>query len=510
MTVTKRVLLALVLLVGGMALVYSMKTPEEKGLFIAKGASTYTLTYTQKIFNFALSSSPTPSYVNLDAQLVLNVIDLSDKKITTTVKLQNIDLSLTPENSRLSDALKRYYQRSVKVVFGRDGHIVSMEFAGLESNYVGYRQLLQQLEVVVRDKSRYTLEQHDGLGEYKALYHHEGSVIKRIKKVYTKPVDHTQVLLYSSEATARYKADKNWFESIAFKERLRLLHGNKRLLQTETTIALKRVATDDGKRDTIDEHYFKVSKEEDSDLYQRVEHEQSESYFKAHGYTLENLLAACKEGRKMEDYTRLEQYLRLHPNEIPALYDVIAAAENDVARDLIAVMEVLQLPQSQELLTTIATDDSFTSMNRIRAIIAISGQKTLTNTLYNGLNVLVQDRHDEQTKDLSNTALLALGSISRDSNKNSVEVRETLIGALSNAHGYDAVKTALLAIENAGVSRYVDVLLPYVHDVDRRIRLRAVTMLSPFIDKIAVKDAFEAQLQEEQDKRIRQKLDISR
>ena len=497
-----------IILIALLASFFLFSSDKEEVLFTKEKLQHYQLVYEQKIFDFSLNERPLPSYIRLQAALYLRVISIDPDAVRCAVQLQDVNLSLTPDNPKLTSRLEVYYERSVEVLFTPDGRVKSITFPGLESNYVGYRQLLQQLEMVVSSKNRYRVIQDDSLGEYEAQYSWQDKSLHRHKRVYVKVVGSDEVKLYQSNATLTLSTDINWYHHFDLHERIRLLREGKKLLQVQTEISLDYLDSNPTDYAYIDDRDLVAAQEYDVDLYESIEQEAAEAFFSEQNYDLQQLLALIEAApENIKNYLLLESYLQLHPDMISKLYGPIKEAESRVSRDLIGMLESLQLEASQKLLTVLMQDETVRTLDRTRAIIALAAQQTPTLEVKEGLREMVNTRKDEVNDDLANTALLALGALSHEHQTSMIEDQELIREALGNSDNYNDAKAALLAAKNSGVESYVDSIIPYLSSSDPRLRKRALELLLPYVEAEDVKAAVQERQRVEHEEQIKSILD---
>jgi hypothetical protein len=501
-------------LLAGLAIIAALfyaAVPEKKArLFHQSGLRSYDLEYEQKIFNFLLSSAPAPAFVQMRAKLYFRVLEVGDEKVDVVLQLDQIDLRMEPENAPLTRALREYYGHAVSACFRPDGTLLSMGFPGLEENYAGYRQMFMQMEMLLQERAVYTSLQKDELGSFRADYTRASDRVVRTKKRYD-DTDERSILVYQSKAEALLPSQKNWFESFSLVEKIRIKKEGKKVLQMLTKIrvnASDEVTTEDKKGVAMyDEEDSLEAVRNDTNLFEKIERDQQRDYFTERGYDFAKLLQEIREGSDApEGYAKLESYLKLHPDEIVELHAVINASQNDVARGLIALLESLQLPQSQALLSEMATDPGTVEMNRIRSVIALSGQESPTQNVLSSLEMLAGERGPTGTESLANTALLALGSLGSKSDEAMQASLPTLQKALENASDYNDAKAALLAAKNAGVAPLVNEIIPYLSSENVKLRKLSVSLLSGYTDNAAVQADIRQQRLAEQDADVKKAL----
>ena len=145
-------------------------------------------------------------------------------------------------------------------------------------------------------------------------------------------------------------------------------------------------------------------------------------------------------------------------------------------------------------------------MNRIRSVIALSGQESPTQNVLSSLEMLAGERGPTGTESLANTALLALGSLGSKSDEAMQASLPTLQKALENASDYNDAKAALLAAKNAGVAPLVNEIIPYLSSENVKLRKLSVSLLSGYTDNAAVQADIRQQRLAEQDADVKKAL----
>lgn len=511
MTATRFFAGSAVILAIVLALFYTASSEKEASLFHQSGVRSYDLAYQQKIFNFLVSDTPTPAFVHLKAKLRFRVLAVGDEKVDVALQLDRIDLRMEPENALLTEALTAYYSRVVFAVFRPDGTLSSMAFPGLDENYAGYRQMFMQMEMPIQERTSYTALQKDELGSYSADYSRTSDSVVRTGKHYENTGERS-VLVYDSKAEALFSAQKNWYERFSLTEKIRIKKEGRKALQTLTSITLSAVDDVTGQegKETVayDGDALLEAAENDTNVFERIEQEQQRAYFSEYGYDLSKLLKEIEaDPNRLEGYAKLETYLKLHPDHIKELYTVINTSQDSVARDFISVMESLQLPEAQSLLSEIAADPANHEMNRIRSAIALSGQDAPTQETLSSLMMLAEEKDPSEPCSLCNTALLALGNLSSKRDEVMQTSLPILRSALADASNYNDAKAALLAAKNAGVAPLLNEIIPYTRYENTKLRKLSVSLLKEYIADDAVQAALQQQRLTEDDAEVKKMLD---
>jgi hypothetical protein len=500
MTATKFLaasLTAVAVLWGGWMLFAPQKhpLPSSTHLYTAKQMRCYRLSYRQKIFNFLLGDTPAPTHTLLDAKLCLKITAIDSQQVEATIQLYGIDLQTRPPQRQLTDHLSRYYARPVSATFSPDGRILDLRFPGKAANYAGYRQMLQQMELITGEHDQ-TLTQHDELGTYQTRYLYKPGSIHRQKMRYTAASQTHRILLYHSDANGTYD---NGYTTLNLHEKLRILDGNEKIAQIHTDIHMEPVDEDDprpGSMTSIPEVKRAEMVQNDSDLFETLRNANKREAFSKKGIDATSLLASIHaDPNDPKRYNELEDYLRLYPDKIASVRTALKQADNTEARNLIATLDALNLPAAQAILADLAADPDAVTMNRIRSIIALGGQTKPAPEVLQALSELTEETETEVETDLANTAQLAIGSLCRDP-EIAAQYGDRIRDALTAASTYTEAKIALLTAKNAGTVTYIDAILPYVHHHDARLRKWAITILTPHLNA-EIDMAFQKQMEVE-------------
>ena len=113
---------------------------------------------------------------------------------------------------------------------------------------------------------------------------------------------------------------------------------------------------------------------------------------------------------------QLLSVLRSNPEfmrRIPAILKSRNLISDEASAKLIYALRVIDTPEAQRILVSIATDLTQSHVNILRAVIAMGGLKNPTDATIASLWELVEERGNEDQDDISNTALLSIGIIGR-------------------------------------------------------------------------------------------------
>jgi hypothetical protein len=490
----------------GWAIWEEKPSPSPK-LFTRIGTQIYKMSYHQKIFNFLLEKNPSAAHTALEATLYLKILSIQKEKIEALIQLKKVYLKSTPSNTLLTNKLAEYYSRTVGITFAPNGQILSFAFPGLAENYVGYKQMFQQMEILFLPEYKEKQIQTDTLGTYEADYHYTANRVIRHKRRYTSSSQNNRILLYASEANTTTLG--KWYTDFTMHENLRILHKKEKLAEIHTQIKLIPYTPTEISQEPIvllTEEKRLARIKYDKNIFKSIEEIQLKQAFQKKRTTLKHLLATIIQApNNLSYWNDLELFLRLYPNKINDLLPYLNQDNTPIARDIIAILEHLGLAQSQDLLATVSTDSDSDPMNRIRSIIALSSQKQPTDSVLLALEELIDSRDDDNQKDRADTALLALGSLCKNPTV-ATEYSEYIQNALENASNYSTSKIAILSAKNGGTLPWIEGLIPYLHASDSRLRSLSLTALSIHIEDARVRNALEAQLHREQNPKIKERI----
>jgi hypothetical protein len=199
---------------------------------------------------------------------------------------------------------------------------------------------------------------------------------------------------------------------------------------------------------------------------------------------LDSLVARLDAGEDSADVRRALEELLL---QVPALADLVpemideSRLKDHTAATLLHVLELAGTPESQEALTCVLNDGRRSRVSRLRAIVALGGVVHPTKETMAQLWTCFADRSHELGVDLSNTAVLALGCMSRSLRDVDPERYEQsksrLLEALRGGFDSRQVSMVLKALGNSGDPSLVDSISPYLDASVSSVRSAAAQSL---------------------------------
>jgi hypothetical protein len=197
-------------------------------------------------------------------------------------------------------------------------------------------------------------------------------------------------------------------------------------------------------------------------------------------------------------YHELLDLLRSTPGLIESVPAVLQAGAGslDGSDALIRGLEEIGTGAAQEALLAIPSDGSLRHTDRLRAIIALGGVESPTEAAFAGLWALAGQRSDPASLDLSNTALLALGSAGSrlvDAPERRAAVRSGLVDRLRATEDVGERTMLLKAIGNLRDVTLGGLVVESLFDESAPVRAAAAWTLGALQD-VANRDTLAMQL----------------
>jgi hypothetical protein len=419
-------------------------------------------------------------------------------------KLEGVGIS--PE---VLEALRPYYESMFLVKYDVSGKILEMNFSAMKENVVGLEQLTYLLEMINLEKKSYKLSQDDSMGEYVALYKKDKQQLYKYKNHYSKvinPNESYSIKVKNFHALAEIDTEGNWIKKLDLKESLEVTNkdNNSRYAHNTNTIALNKLDSFISKdleiykeSRSVDEilKAFSQERAKDISIFELLADMNTKKYFKESKATVDSL---AKNIFTSSDYFEIKEYIRLFPDDTEQLKRVILDANESTSMRLIAMLPLTNTVESQKLLISIATDDKARYMDKIRSIIALGEFKMPVRESIDTLTHLSTSYSNEQEEDLANTALLALATYAKNSDKQE-EVSTVLRAEYVLAENLSKEKTLLLAMQNAGAEHFIDEIGESLQSSSMKIRMLAIETLSTIEDKEFRDSLLKQELQTQKD-----------
>ncbi len=347
--------------------------------------------------------------------------------------------------------------------------------------------------------------EEDGIGEYKSVYRAKKGYIVKQKQIYNRINNTGLYQLKNSKMNAaigenskiiiNYVKSSNWIYSIRGVDNIEFIMNKKQMAAShiETTLKLADYNPDINLNIWKEENLFSTleavwgsGRQKGGSVLNDDEALSLKKKFE--GKTFNGILKKFTVTGNMvpwESISLLKDYLTVNPAQcvLVSKYLLGGSLNNVQQAALIHVLELTGHSDAQNTLLNIVNSRSHTDMNRVRSIIALSGISRLSDDSVAGLQNLWESGEKGVDRELSDTAILALGNISslqnedagdEDAVRRKKNINDFIEKKLSEASDTSSIATILTAIQNTGDSAFIDQVMPRMNDGDLRIRISAV------------------------------------
>ncbi len=421
--------------------------------------------------------------VHLSAKLrgILNARFFRDSRSQPVALMQFSPLSVRSGNPEMSRALTVRYSDPFVVLFRPDGHIEAVHFKGNDEEHQGIAELLGTLQTVLEGRQEYTTVEKLPDGNATVRYRHKNRTLLQKERLTFESPDSVEKQFVESRFLCRISPV--WIERIDGNETVRFVKNGYEKIRSESRYRLRKTEQAPDRtlfiwrfRGSIDTLIDRYRNDEDEKYFERLAEEANKAYFKKKGITVASLLKDL-DAEDLRRLNELVEYLKLHPEAARQLYEAVAKADDDLAAALINVLERAGTPRAQKILRDIAGSETFTHMNRLRAVVALGGVEKPTNESVDFLWRTYRQRETAEEKDLSNTALLNVAIAAPRSEKNDEIDQKLRDEYTERTDDPSRRRIILLSMQNAGAARFRDEIFEALDDKDITVKTAAVKAL---------------------------------
>lgn len=448
--------------------------------------SAYKLKYISDIEIYLGDKNTNNDRFNLSGILNFKVLKNVENDVIAAIQLS--ELSIDSSNITFSKELKKLYSELFLIEFAKDGTILNTYFKYKKEDYNGIAQLLAVIQTILQDKMTYNQIEDNHNGSVGTKYIRDDKNGNKIDKKRLKYIsmNDNNININIVNSNTKIKIDKQWIDEVDSVEQLEVYQNGTKLMKTKNIIRLtKQNHLIDNSleiwqykydvENTI-EQYNKKSK---VSYFEEKAKEQKKQYFTDNKITIDKLTKNIKDSHDLKNLKRLENYITLNPNDAVLLYNVIKNSKDILGSALINVLENSGTPEAQIVLTKIADSDEFNHMNHLRAVVALGGLEKPTKESIEFLWNTYDTRFDEDSDDLSNTSLLAIGALStkidKEENKLINERLKTEYSASSDETS--KLKVILLSMQNANSANFQDEIFNSLENNSNLVRATAAQCL---------------------------------
>jgi len=352
----------------------------------------------------------------LEGDLYTKVKKIEDDVVWLMVKLDQLRIKQEPiEDHLLLKSLQKLYQQPFLIKLSTHGAMQEFIFKGEAENYGGLEQMLYSMDIPLLDTPSYSLKQEDKLGVYQAYYRRDqqGNLKKEIQS-YLKLADLgivNRIELEKAQINMQPSTQHNWFDTIEGRVKRRLYFDDKLFLSTQNRflIEFKEISTKDPFGEIKDKTLATLKKQAEqnvTNLYEEVYRSRNRELYK--NVNIKQMVDRLDDRRST--YYDLADYLESYPQGMDYVVKVFSSLDEEQAAKLIGVLSlVINQPKVQSGVVDIYHDSSISPNNQISTLITLGFTTQPTEETISFLEGEIY--HPE--REISNTALLGLGRLSR-------------------------------------------------------------------------------------------------
>lgn len=408
--------------------------------FNTKEIDKYHLIFTQQNCQNSLCET-----FKFEANLYTQVKEISGNDIWLILKLH--DIKISANKSALIEKIQKIYQNPFLILISKNGAIKEFVFNGDEQNYGGLKQTIYYLDIPILNKPTYKLTQKDTLGKYEANYNIKQNGIKKQILQYTKLFNQDlidKIKTISSTFKATVVKSHNWLDTLNGEIANELFYNNKLLVVSKNSISLKfeKVSNINIFKKAKNKNIKTIKKEYKNkkfNIYKEVLEERYKKEFQ--NVTIESMVNNLDDS--LLSYSKLKDYLKIYPEKIKYLVKKFNKLDDSKQSKILGYLALISdIPQIQSGLINIYQDNFTSDANKIRDIIALGFTKKPTSKT---IDFLLQELYNDK-EEISNTALLAIGRISKYDNS----LEEIIIQYYKNGN-YSQKQLAIKAMKNGNL-----------------------------------------------------------
>jgi len=282
---------------------------------------------------------------------------------------------------------------------------------------------------------------------------------------------------------------------------------NKKIVEQNNTISLSKQNFDFNKSLAIfkSNNIKKIlnSKKDKKTIFEQNFEKQIKKEIKEKNITLEKVINNIKnEPKNVYSYMNMRNYLRVNPKEILDIAEQFNQFDDYQQMKIIGFVSTIDSPYAQKGLLNILNNPNTTHINKLRSIIGVGFTKHPTDeTEDNILKFIDNNLKDDEKKELSNSALLAIGTFSKIDSHNGEDLENEIISFYQNGKYSSDKITALRAMQNSNPNHFIPQILESLKSDSYRERLVAIKTLLETGNKKQIKDVLNNHLKTEKTKK---------
>ncbi len=411
--------------------------------------------------------------------------------------MQLSDIHLQTSDPLLSQTLKEIYSKLFIVELGEDGEILQSYFDCDKEDSRGLKAMLSTIEVVLRDKKEYQHIEKDAEGEVEVHYQrdfHDPLAIKKEKKRYLHMKPNQRIDIVKSNI--KIALDNAWIDQVDSEEKIHYFLNGEMILSTKTKSlfvknnritreAILEIWNFDGEIETLIAHYKNKKKRS---YLKEMSEVKKKLYFQEKGIDLDTLLMRVR-ANNIKEMNELEAYLKIYPEETNKVLNKIKNLGEHDAAAFISLLARVGTAQAQSVLQELMEDETFSHQGKLQVLMAFGDLRVPNVESIEYLWGIYEDRENLMREDLSNTALLSLGILSKQGEYSEDTMERIKEVYLSDKYDDEAKRIALLSMGNSNPEAFKSELFDALENQKSYIQAAAIRTLGK-LDTEEVKEKF--------------------
>ena len=453
-----------------------------------------------------MSNSKIAQKIDFNGLLNVRIMENS-KKIIALMQFSSLKISSSNEN--MDTLFEKLYSDIFVVEFLKNGKIIDITYKYKKEDYASLDDLFSTIQVILEDKKNYTKIEESTSGEFNIRYTRLNAFNKINKKKTKFTSFNSEQKMKIVNSNIDFTINNDWIVDVFSKNKYKIYQNSSHLMTADNTIVLN-------KTDIIDESLeiwkFKGSYKDILSKYSKTSHisfveqktdEIKKKIYKKNKTTFDIMLNNIKSNMDIRNIQELEEYLRLNPSKIALLYPVFLYSSDEMQSVYINVFENIGSPKAQKQLLKILDNEDVKQLNHLRVLFAFNGieKPTIKSVDY------LWKVYDERELDLSNTSILALGTLSSkmsNTNNSYNDIQERIRSEYNaNINNNRKIRAILLSMQNAKIENFENEILSIIKNTsNRKVKSVAIKTLEG-LDKKKVKEKMLRVLQTSNDSLIK-------
>ncbi len=469
--------------------------------------------------------------ITLSGILNMRLLEVRDGRVRAAIQISPVRIKVGPQEI---PAIENIYSNLFFAEISDQGEFLNFDFSNEiapddENNLIN---TVRSLQFVIKNgfSKEWNFREKDANGTAEVNYTAEEHIIRKRKQSYIslrpsadQSSSDTKIDIKNSLYTANYDSSSSWISEMNGQELLVFISGNNTFLKTSSRISLKKLASiqdpslaiwNDGlsfgemrsRWSSLPKNRISFAMaSEQLKIRQKIGNKKLDEYLKDFFSTHNSFRSAA--------LTDIVNYLRAFPGESAMVPDLLLTMKLNQQQRAILTHALARAahPEAQNALVRIMRSPAFLKENRVQAVIAFSDiplpQKSSVSSLWETYN----DRG--AGKEISDTAILSLGSISKtfgrsESEKDrdlSDEIKERIGADLKSVSDMNRQVALLHAACNTGDDAFIEPVSSFFSNDNPNIRSSAASSLA-HLPSGKVDDILCAQLNSEKDINVRGSL----